>query len=235
MPPAGPKSEAMGLHPGTANLFRKSSEMLRRTLSERTQDPIGFARGGHPMPHSSPMLAEIFAPNSAKLVTQPLAAAIKLHARVKQTQTKLRGSATAELDALLDNLAEAAENYLARIARCAPARDRANHIAHDPGFPKPDRLGCGDPEVDITDLTAALAGFGDAMREASDEAAAFGDRDSSRLFAGMSRGIEYELWAMESHLAELRETERSRPSFRRASRCEQISFQKPCRFVRNGR
>ena len=181
------------------------------------------------------MLTDNFAPNSAKLPTHPLAAAIELHARIKQTQTKLRGPATAELDALLDNLAEAAESYLARIARCGPAHARANHIAHDRGSAKSDRLGCADPEVDIADLTAALGGFGDAMRQASDKAAAFGDRDSSRLFAGMLRGIEYELWAMESHLAELRETERSRPSLRCAARCEQISFQNPCRFARNGR
>jgi len=48
-------------------------------------------------------------------------------------------------------------------------------------------------------VTAALASFGDSARKAIDEAAAFGDQDTSDVFTEVSRGIDYQLWLVESH------------------------------------
>ena len=52
----------------------------------------------------------------------------------------------------------------------------------------------------MTAVTAALAAFGDSVRKAIDEAAAFGDQDTSDVFTEVSRGIDYQTWLVESHL-----------------------------------
>jgi starvation-inducible DNA-binding protein len=44
-------------------------------------------------------------------------------------------------------------------------------------------------------VTASLAAFGDSARKAIDEAAAFGDQDTSDVFTEVSRGIDKQLWA----------------------------------------
>jgi starvation-inducible DNA-binding protein len=49
-------------------------------------------------------------------------------------------------------------------------------------------------------VTAALAAFGDSARKVIDETAAFGDQDTSDVFTEVRRGVDYQLWLVESHL-----------------------------------
>ena len=48
-------------------------------------------------------------------------------------------------------------------------------------------------------MTAALASFGESVRNAIDDSDSFVDIDSSDLFTEVSRGIDYQLWLVESH------------------------------------
>jgi starvation-inducible DNA-binding protein len=52
----------------------------------------------------------------------------------------------------------------------------------------------------IFTLSASLATFGESARQAIGEAAAYGDADTSDLFTEISRGIDHQLWFVESHL-----------------------------------
>ena len=48
-------------------------------------------------------------------------------------------------------------------------------------------------------MTEALASFGESARNAIDESDEFADIDTSDLFTEVSRGIDYQLWLVESH------------------------------------
>jgi hypothetical protein len=58
------------------------------------------------------------------------------------------------------------------------------------------QLGVDTEKAHFAALTAALAAFGDGARKAIDEAAGFGDQDTSDVFTEVSRGIDKE----QSHL-----------------------------------
>ncbi len=57
----------------------------------------------------------------------------------------------------------------------------------------------GESATHIAAVTAALASFGESVRNAIDESDSFGDIDTSDLFTEVSRGIDYQLWLVESH------------------------------------
>jgi starvation-inducible DNA-binding protein len=61
-------------------------------------------------------------------------------------------------------------------------------------------LGIADEKEHIFTLSASLAAFGQSARNATGEAAAFGDADTADLFTEISRGIDRQLWFVESHL-----------------------------------
>jgi len=46
-----------------------------------------------------------------------------------------------------------------------------------------------------------LAAFGQAIQEAIGQASGFGDVNTSDLFTEISRGIDQQLWFVESHIA----------------------------------
>ena len=48
-------------------------------------------------------------------------------------------------------------------------------------------------------MTAALATFGEAACNAINETASFGDADTSDVFTEISRGVDQQLWLVESH------------------------------------
>jgi DNA-binding ferritin-like protein len=167
---------------------------------------------------------------AANLRNRQLVAASDLHARVKQVRSSLRGPAVAETRALLKNLAAAVESYSEKTAGLGSS-DRS---ARDSGLMRHRKLGIDGEEAEIAALITAFADFGDAMRKAGDEATASGDAEGSEAFIGMSHVIDYELWAVEAHLADQRERRRRRaavPAPYRlglTTRCEQLSFLKPC-------
>ena len=141
---------------------------------------------------------------AAELLNRHLAAAIDLHAQIKQAQWNVRGPASIAIYELLDNVAEAVEGYSDAIAERAGAlgatAEGPMHVAVQRSFLEPYKLGVADEESHLAAVTAALAAFGDAVRKAIDEAAAFGDADTSDVFTQVSRGVDYQLWLVESQL-----------------------------------
>jgi starvation-inducible DNA-binding protein len=156
------------------------------------------------MYRTSNTLSENIRSKSAGLLNQHLAAAIDLHAQVKQAHWNVRGHAFIAIHELFDKVADAVEGYSDTIAERAAAlggtAEGTIQIAAERSLLEPYKLGIADERAHIAAVTAALAAFGESARKAIDEAAAFGDADTSDVFTEISRGIDYQLWLVESHL-----------------------------------
>jgi starvation-inducible DNA-binding protein len=70
--------------------------------------------------------------------------------------------------------------------------------ARERSFLEPYRLGVASSEAHIAAVTGALASFGESVK-AIDESDEFGDVDTSDLFTEVSRGIDQQLWLLESN------------------------------------
>jgi starvation-inducible DNA-binding protein len=141
---------------------------------------------------------------AAEMLNRHLAAAIDLHAQVKQAHWNLRGPAFIAVHELLDKVAEAVGDYSDTIAERAGAlgatAEGTIHVAVQRSFLEQYKLGVADEKSHLAAVTAALAAFGDSARKAIDETAAFGDQDTSDVFTEVSRGIDYQLWLVECQL-----------------------------------
>ena len=62
-------------------------------------------------------------------------------------------------------------------------------------------LGIADENSHVFAVASALAAFGQSARDAIDLATKFGDVDTADLFTEISRGIDKQLWFVESHTA----------------------------------
>jgi starvation-inducible DNA-binding protein len=156
------------------------------------------------MYRTSNTLSENVRSKAAELLNRHLAAAIDLHAQVKQAHWNVRGPAFIAIHELLDKVADVVEGYSDTIAERAAAlgstAEGTIQVAVDRSFLDQYKLGVADQKSHLAAVTAALAAFGDSARKAIDEAAAFGDQDTSDVFTEVSRGIDYQLWLVESHL-----------------------------------
>jgi starvation-inducible DNA-binding protein len=109
---------------------------------------------------------------------------------------------------LFAQLAEAVEGYAETLAQRSAVLGTAKAIPRaagaepvfEPSFVEPDALGSGDLEAQCAAVTAALAAFGQAAGAASREATAFGDTQTAEVLSAVSRGVDYHLWLVESHL-----------------------------------
>ena len=156
------------------------------------------------MYHTSNTLSENIRSKSAELLNRHLAAAIDLHAQVKQAHWNVRGPAFIAIHELFDKVADVVEDYSDTIAERAAAlggtAEGTIQVAIKRSILEQYKLGVAGEQAHITAVTASLAAFGDSARKAIDEAAAFGDQDTSDVFTEVSRGIDKQLWLVESHL-----------------------------------
>src|SRR5882762_8168386 len=140
---------------------------------------------------------------SVAVLNRHLAAAIDLHAQVKQAHWNIRGPTFIAIHELFDKVAAAAEEYSDLVAERAGALGGAAEgtiqVAVEHSFLQRYRLGIADAEAHIAAVTAALATFGESARNAIDETASFGDADTSDAFTEISRGVDQQLWLVESH------------------------------------
>ncbi len=83
--------------------------------------------------------------------------------------------------------------------RLAAPPEGTIQIAVEHSFLARYRLGIADTGAHIAAVTAALATFGESVRNAIDETASFGDADTSDVFTEISRGVDQQLWLVESH------------------------------------
>jgi starvation-inducible DNA-binding protein len=148
-------------------------------------------------------LPEQIRSRSVALLNRHLASAIDLHAQVKQAHWNVRGPTFIAIHELFDKVADVVEEFSDNIAERAGTlggtAEGTVQTAAERSFLEPYRLGVADAEAHIEAVTAALASFGESVRNAIDESDQFGDIDTSDLFTEVSRGIDQQLWLVESH------------------------------------
>jgi starvation-inducible DNA-binding protein len=140
---------------------------------------------------------------SVALLNRHLAAAIDLHAQIKQAHWNVRGPTFIAIHEVLDKVADVVEEYSDKIAERAGTlggtAEGTVQTAAERSFLEPYRLGVADAATHIAAVTEALAIFGESVRNAIGESDQFGDIDTSDLFTEISRGIDHQLWLVESH------------------------------------
>jgi starvation-inducible DNA-binding protein len=150
-------------------------------------------------------LSENIRAQSVELLNKHLAATIDLHAQVKQAHWNLRGPGFIAIHELSDKVSSDVENYSDLIAERAGglggtaygtvqvAAERSFLVLYPHGIP--------NEQEHVSAVSGTLAAFGQSAREAIDQAAILGDADTADLFTEISRGIDHQLWFVESHIA----------------------------------
>ncbi len=148
-------------------------------------------------------LDETIRGQSVELLNKHLAAAIDLHAQVKQAHWNVRGPNFIAIHELFDRVSEAVENYSDMIAERAGGlggtAQGTLQVAVERSFLVPYNLGVASENKHVFAVSSALAAFGQSVREAIDLAAGFGDAATADLFTEISRGVDQQLWFVESH------------------------------------
>jgi starvation-inducible DNA-binding protein len=150
-------------------------------------------------------LSENIRAQSVELLNKHLAAAIDLHAQVKQAHWNVRGPGFIAIHELFDKISVAVEDLSDQVAERAGGLGGTAHgtvqVAAERSFLVPYPHGIGDEEQHVFAVAGALAAFGQSAREAVAAAADFGDADTADLFTEISRGVDKQLWFVESHIA----------------------------------
>jgi starvation-inducible DNA-binding protein len=150
-------------------------------------------------------LSENIRAQSVELLNKHLAATIDLHAQVKQAHWNVRGPGFIAIHELFDKVSVEVENYSDLIAERAGGLGGTAHgtiqVAAARSFLVPYALGIADEKQHAFAVSGALAAFGQSVREAIGQAATVGDANTADLFTEISRGIDQQLWFVESHLS----------------------------------
>ena len=141
---------------------------------------------------------------AVELLNARLADAIDLGTQVKYAHWNVKGPNFIALHELFDKIAENVEEHVDTIAERVTAlggRARGTLVAAERSTslkPYPEDITGGAEHVEA--LSAVLADFGRKVRAGIDQAAGFGDADTSDLFTGISRETDKNLWFLEAHL-----------------------------------
>jgi starvation-inducible DNA-binding protein len=142
---------------------------------------------------------------SVELLNRHLAAAIDLHGQLKQAHWNVRGPSFIGVHALFDKVAGEAESYSDLIAERAAglggAAEGTVQVASERSFLIPYPLRIADENQHIFAVAATLAAFGQSARDAIGQSETVGDADTADLFTAISRGVDHQLWLVESHVA----------------------------------
>ena len=148
-------------------------------------------------------LTEIIRAQSVELLNKHLAAAIDLHAQVKQAHWNVRGPNFIAVHELFDKVSEHVEDYSDMMAERAGGlggtAQGTIQIATARSFLVPYPHGIADASSHLFAVAAMLAAFGQSVRDAITASAEFGDADTADLFTEISRGIDQQLWFVEAH------------------------------------
>ncbi|WP_437204546.1 DNA starvation/stationary phase protection protein Dps [Planctomicrobium sp. SH664] len=139
---------------------------------------------------------------SIELLNARLADCIDLQTQCKQAHWNVKGPSFIALHELFDKINEDVEEYVDEIAERAVqlggvAEGTARMVAKKSTLKEYPAAKDGMAHVDA--LSSALAAFGKVARKAIDQADELGDKDTSDLFTGVSRGIDKWLWFVEAH------------------------------------
>ena len=140
-----------------------------------------------------------------ELLNKHLYAAIDLHAQVKQAHWNVRGPGFIAVHELFDKVSEAVEEFSDQLAERAGGLGGTAHgtvqAVAERSFLIPYPHGIADEKQHIFAVAGSLAAFGQSTREAIEHAAKAGDPATADLFTEITRGIDKQLWFVESHLA----------------------------------
>lgn len=149
-------------------------------------------------------LSEIIREQSVALLNKHLAAAIDLHGQTKQAHWNVRGPNFIAIHELFDRVStevEAFSDLIAERTRGLGGNAQGTvQTATENSFLVPYPHDIADEQQHTFAIAGALAAFGQSVREASDSAADFGDMTTADLFTELSRGIDQQLWFVESHI-----------------------------------
>lgn len=142
---------------------------------------------------------------SIELLNKHLAAAIDLHGQMKQAHWNVRGPDFIAIHELFDRVAGVVEGYSDMLAERAAGLGGAAmgtvQVAAARSFLVPYALHIADSREHVFAVSAALAAFGQSVREAVGEATLGGDATTADLLTEISRGIDQQLWFVEAHAA----------------------------------
>ncbi len=140
---------------------------------------------------------------SIALLNLHLASAIDLHGQTKQAHWNVRGPGFIAVHQLFDTVSGAVEGYSDLLAERVGGLGGEAHGTVQAAAAKsilpPYVLGVADAKSHIFSVASALAGFGQSVREAADKAQGYGDATTSDIFTELSRGVDQQLWLVESH------------------------------------
>ncbi|MBB6251103.1 DNA starvation/stationary phase protection protein Dps [Nitrospirillum iridis] len=142
---------------------------------------------------------------SVDTLNHHLASAIDLHAQVRQARWNVRGANCVALHLLFDRVAARVDGYANLLAGRTAALGGTAHCtvqaAAERSFLLPYHLGVADAPRHLFALSGALASFGQATREAAGNAVEAGDPATADILMEITRGIDQQLWLVESHHA----------------------------------
>ncbi len=140
---------------------------------------------------------------TAEILNRRLAAAIDVHGQLKQAHWDVRGPTFIAVHELFDKVAGEPESYFdllaERAAGLGAVAEGTVQVAAERSFlvPYPSRI--ADETEHILPVAVTLAAFGQSAREAIGQSVTIGDADTADLFTEDSRGIDHQLWLVESH------------------------------------
>lgn len=148
-------------------------------------------------------LSENIRAQSVALLNTHLAAAIDLHGQLKQAHWNVRGPNFIAVHELFDRVAvvalEASDLIAERAAGLGGTAYGTIQMATEKSFLVPYGLGIADEAKHVFAVAAALAAFGQSIREAVGTSTTLGDTTTADLYTEIGRGIDQQLWFVESH------------------------------------
>jgi starvation-inducible DNA-binding protein len=134
-----------------------------------------------------------------------LAASIDLQGQVKQAHWNVRGPGFIAVHELFDRVAEEIEGFsdllAERIGGLGGTAFGTIQVAASRSFLIPYPHDIDSTERHLFAVASSLAAFGQSARAAIDTVGASGDADSADLFTEISRGVDQQIWLVESNLA----------------------------------
>ncbi len=153
--------------------------------------------------HTHNTLPEEVRAQSIEVLNHHLAAAIDLHAQLKQAHWNVRGAGFMAIHELFDRVSENVEKYSDMLAERAGALGGTAQgrltVVVERSFLVPYPLGLADVAEHVFAVGATLAAFGQSARDAIDPLDEAGDKAGADLMTEIVRGIDQDVWFVESH------------------------------------
>jgi starvation-inducible DNA-binding protein len=148
-------------------------------------------------------LSENIRTQSVALLNKQLAAAIDLHGQIKQAHWNVRGPNFIAIHELFDKVAatalDASDLIAERAAGLGGTAEGTVQVAAEKSPLVPYPLGVADEAKHVFAVSATLAAFGQLIHEAISASTTSGDTTTADLFTEISRGVDQQLWFVESH------------------------------------